>query len=713
MIRSVSVVVSRAPFSVQEEGWGEFDLDIVVHFHHSGETMHIVHDLNFHEGESYSKEYQFTIPNPSPAFLSLFSKRSPVSRKTIPSRGSKARKGPPRDSVYSNKAHCSPHSSESIDALSADDRGFSESDSDSNSNNDRNSDRSASASESESDLGSRSSSRSGASKDRSASSASAAARRAKDASARGSNSNSFRPSISTKHVPQAATHAEDPRHQRTPSAAIRASTKSERDSLSSVRRVSNAVPAALGGMTKHRRSPTDSPPKQRTNAVSADRGPASALRDRSLEKSLSPVNPALAPTASTTLSGVKRRLSDALDSPSSKASIRRRTLAQSDARISSVSPPRESADTRADAALPISRRPTASGIAKVKVPKKRDRLLADDRDRDLDPLPAGKQGRGAIGSSRKQTSRPLEIDEHMSPQPSVPQQQQQQQQQSAALTSREIFIRERERQRYLEQARDAAAAGSAGIRANATKPASSLSSSTSSTSSSSITAAANGVSRSMRATASSNKAAAQGLSDDESIDRTADVARRKTIRRDLPTSAASTKQSLTNKHSDLVAEVASADNLLPKKSISRERKPSTATSTATSLMRVKRTLSAENKKTAKADHQQASKAVSSIAQTKGRNGNADLTDKPENEPLPPAQLIRRMERIMERANMLNEQALVDFLHLLHTLRVEQEPDMADRITEEAVDLVENNGEYSCNLSSLRPEAIDRLWAFVR
>ncbi|KAJ1815796.1 hypothetical protein LPJ56_002562, partial [Coemansia sp. RSA 2599] len=66
-----------------------------------------------------------------------------------------------------------------------------------------------------------------------------------------------------------------------------------------------------------------------------------------------------------------------------------------------------------------------------------------------------------------------------------------------------------------------------------------------------------------------------------------------------------------------------------------------------------------------------------------------------------------------RANLLNEHALVDFLRLLHTLRVEQDPEMADRITEEAVDLVENNGEYSCNLSSLRPEAIDRLWAFVR
>ncbi|KAJ1870944.1 hypothetical protein LPJ57_005273 [Coemansia sp. RSA 486] len=124
-------------------------------------------------------------------------------------------------------------------------------------------------------------------------------------------------------------------------------------------------------------------------------------------------------------------------------------------------------------------------------------------------------------------------------------------------------------------------------------------------------------------------------------------------------------------------------------------------------MRVKRTYSAENKKAVKADVP-ASRAAPSAAQSKSRGANADATGAEMS-----TQLVKRMERIMERANLLNEHALVDFLRLLHTLRVEQEPDMADRITEEAVDLVENNGEYSCNLSTLRPEAIDRLWAFVR
>ncbi|KAJ2587311.1 transcription factor TFIIF complex subunit Tfg3, partial [Coemansia sp. RSA 1722] len=531
MLLPALIVVSRAPFSVQEEGWGEFDLDIVVHFHHCAETLRIVHDLNFHEGESYFKQYELTIPNPSAAFLNLFNKRSPVSRKTIPSRGSKARKGPPRDSVYSKNQH-SPHSSESLDTLSANEHSFSDSDD--------NSDGNASASASDSDMDSHSS-RSAASKSRSVSSASM--RRAKEISAR--SSGSFRPSFSTKHVPQpgavgsasqqpgtvshkqrpslstnasrslqsdhAAAHIEESRHQRTPSTSVRPSSRPDRDAMPGARRTSNAVPAALGGMAKHR-----------ANAAPADRKPASVMRDRSLEKSLSPVNPTDRPTGSA-VSGVKRRLSDALDNPSSKPPIRRRTLAPGDARTSSVSPPLVPADARADTALPASRRPLASGIAKVRVPKKRDRLLADDRDRDrdLEPPPTSKTARAAIGSSRRPASRPTDVDEHMSSPPSS------HQQQGAALTSREIFIRERERQRYLEQARDAAAAGSTGIRANAAKPVSSLSSSSSSTSS---MATAAGLSRGMRAAASStaataaalpksSKPAAPAFSDDEPVDR--------------------------------------------------------------------------------------------------------------------------------------------------------------------------------------------------
>ncbi|KAJ2129851.1 hypothetical protein GGH17_003966 [Coemansia sp. RSA 788] len=77
------------------------------------------------------------------------------------------------------------------------------------------------------------------------------------------------------------------------------------------------------------------------------------------------------------------------------------------------------------------------------------------------------------------------------------------------------------------------------------------------------------------------------------------------------------------------------------------------------------------------------------------------------------ELLRKMERIMEKASSLNEHSMVGFLSLLHSLRVEQEPESAGAITEEAAELVESSGMYSCNLSMLAPEAIDRLWVFMR
>ncbi|KAJ1725868.1 hypothetical protein LPJ61_005600, partial [Coemansia biformis] len=76
------------------------------------------------------------------------------------------------------------------------------------------------------------------------------------------------------------------------------------------------------------------------------------------------------------------------------------------------------------------------------------------------------------------------------------------------------------------------------------------------------------------------------------------------------------------------------------------------------------------------------------------------------------ELVHKMMHIMDRASLLGEQAMVGFLRLLHTLRVEQEPESAVAITEEAIGQVQRMGEYSCNLSMLEPDAIDKLWAFV-
>ncbi|KAJ1997111.1 transcription factor TFIIF complex subunit Tfg3, partial [Coemansia thaxteri] len=69
-------VVSHPPYKIQEEGWGEFDLLIIVHFVNCPEPYKIVHDLSFHDGESYQKNYDFTVPNPSAGFLALFNKHA-------------------------------------------------------------------------------------------------------------------------------------------------------------------------------------------------------------------------------------------------------------------------------------------------------------------------------------------------------------------------------------------------------------------------------------------------------------------------------------------------------------------------------------------------------------------------------------------------------------------------------------------------------------
>ncbi|KAJ2303369.1 transcription factor TFIIF complex subunit Tfg3, partial [Coemansia sp. RSA 2705] len=112
-------VVYHPPFKVEEEGWGEFDLVILVHFVGCAEPYQIVHDLNFHVGEFYENKYPFIVPNPSAAFLTPFNKHTTVARKTIPARATKARKGPPRDSQYSKSQRASnasaSHSSDSSD----------------------------------------------------------------------------------------------------------------------------------------------------------------------------------------------------------------------------------------------------------------------------------------------------------------------------------------------------------------------------------------------------------------------------------------------------------------------------------------------------------------------------------------------------------------------------------------------------------------------
>ncbi|KAJ5746041.1 Transcription initiation factor TFIID subunit 14 [Penicillium odoratum] len=62
------------PFRIQEEGWGEFDMQIEL----TADKSHFVnHDLNFLQ-ERYESKHTITFKNPKPAFLAALRESGPV-----------------------------------------------------------------------------------------------------------------------------------------------------------------------------------------------------------------------------------------------------------------------------------------------------------------------------------------------------------------------------------------------------------------------------------------------------------------------------------------------------------------------------------------------------------------------------------------------------------------------------------------------------------
>ncbi|KAJ2875006.1 transcription factor TFIIF complex subunit Tfg3 [Coemansia aciculifera] len=585
-------VVSHPPFKVEEEGWGEFDLVIMVHFVNCPEPYKIVHDLNFHSGESYRKSYDLFIPNPSPGFLALFNKHTTVSRKTIPARATKARKGPPRDSSGLAKSSRPAHHSRGYDSSSS---RLSDSVSDSM------------GSDSEDDgLDSRSS-HSRSSKTRSVSSVSAAS---VGSSHRGSGKGHSRvvdpgkrPMQALKHVPLPEVSpgqgtggnehrlSEDSRHQRLTASASKSLTtasgiaKPERDAHSNLplpRKKREPVPNS-GIRRPPNSSAADAVARQRRSPTQVTR-PSGAS-----DKSVSPGNRAERPLAPGS-SGVKRRLTDALEG----ANNRRHTLGNAD---------------------PLAASSLAASIASVKVPKKKTgisngsnglekRNESGYEKRNEGAPPPSKRPRMPVAPARNSSLKSDTDDRGESrPPPAV------------SLSSRDAFVRERERNRMLEMQRESGIIAPSAARP--LKPVTALT-------------------RGPRPTATAPSAPKNG------------------------------RPGVSSAKNEVVPSKSASKTVSPASSEGRQcdRSPGSAPS----------------------------------AQPK-RAGPADTT--------------RKMERIMARAGSLNDRRLVGFLELLHKLRVEQDPDRAELITEEAVDQVENDGEYACNLSVLNPEAIDKLWAFVR
>ncbi|KAJ1664498.1 transcription factor TFIIF complex subunit Tfg3 [Coemansia sp. RSA 1813] len=467
-------VVAHAPFRVEEEGWGEFDLVVVVHLANSPDTYKIVHDLSFHEGESYTKRYSFVVPAPTPGFLALFNKPTTFSRKTIPARATKARKGPPRDSAYSNSAsRLSSGSESSSDSSLTDDM-------------------------SDSDDGSA------------------------DARLRQRNrpDGDVRLTTAQKHAPKESALMRTPKPR---PAQVGGSARPER-------------PAA--GLLRHRRSPPDS-----TKATS--RGTSSS--------SIGASRPGI----------IKRRLSDVNDnSPGTTTGLpnaRRRTMGvghtTGEPRTSSYSPPhhhqQQPHEDVSDARAEQPKHTMASAIASMRVPKKQ-----------------------ALASKAPGAATAPLADAGPSSQP-------------PAASNRDVFIRERERQRHLGQTVESSA-GTRGVKKEA-----------------------------------------------------------------------------------------------PYNDTDVRRKPP------------KR--EADDMPTPKRQH--------------AETGDDDDADSDALRISP--RLARRIERIIERASLLDESQIVAFLRLLHALRVQQDPDSAQTMTTQAVDRVRSAGKYSCNLSALPPAAIDKLWTFVK
>ncbi|KAJ2655005.1 transcription factor TFIIF complex subunit Tfg3 [Coemansia sp. RSA 1200] len=502
------IVVTRAPFRVEEEGWGEFDLIVIVHMANSPDTYKIVHDLNFQEGESYTKRYPFVIPNPTPGFLALFYKPTAFSRKTIPKRATKARKGPPRDSAYAN----------STSRLSSGSESFSDSD----------------ASDATSEL---------------------------------------EEDSDTASRPRQRYKAEDETH------ATMAAQKHEARDPPSIR-MPKTRPAVSGSLTK--------PEKSGSGSLRHIPSPPDAARAVSRGTSSSSTS-----VAAVSRQGMKRRLSDVHENsaaaiaagglPNAKRHTAGRGRTAGEPRTLSYSPPQQKPQQHDN--IPETthaeqpKRTMASAIASMRVPKKQAFVPKSS-------------GTATVTATATAATLHANVE---SPQP-------------FATSNREAFIRERERQRYIDTA-----AESPSVR---------------------------------------------------------------TVKRVSPTNEAVVRKKPSKRESDNTQAPKRSQDAVVSKKIQQPR-----TSKASDDL-----------------------SKHSLAEADG--GSSDTLR------LSP-HMVKRMERIMERASLLNERQLVAFLRLLHALRIQQDPESAQTMTAQAVDLVRSSGEYSCNLSVLSSTAIDRLWAFVK
>jgi transcription initiation factor IIF auxiliary subunit len=67
----------RPPFRIEEEGWGEFDMEIILTPIEKGGEHSLPHDLNF-QSERYEARHNVTFKNPKPGLLAVLKESGPT-----------------------------------------------------------------------------------------------------------------------------------------------------------------------------------------------------------------------------------------------------------------------------------------------------------------------------------------------------------------------------------------------------------------------------------------------------------------------------------------------------------------------------------------------------------------------------------------------------------------------------------------------------------
>ncbi|EEB05710.1 transcription factor TFIIF complex subunit Tfg3 [Schizosaccharomyces japonicus yFS275] len=69
--------VKKPPFQIDERGWGEFEMQIVLHFVDKGGEQTVAHYLSF-EKENYHADHELTIPTHKPGLCRALAASGPV-----------------------------------------------------------------------------------------------------------------------------------------------------------------------------------------------------------------------------------------------------------------------------------------------------------------------------------------------------------------------------------------------------------------------------------------------------------------------------------------------------------------------------------------------------------------------------------------------------------------------------------------------------------